>query len=240
MVRAAEELAPDPDPTRPDRGPRPTGARGRGAGRACPLAAFPTAAGTLFLTLLSPSLKQDDQRKEREREKGARGGAETRRARPPRGPRQRERAPPRGGSGGPREGPAACARAPPGGRARGPRSASQEGPARSSRRWGRGARTPPPPLLPLTPTVSPGVRAGPEPSPLLLLPSPPPPHAGQGAEISGLWPVDHPPCPGPGGWVVRMYSIILFWKSNASSFLILYKGETNKVCFCVYCLFIVL
>lgn len=42
-----------------------------------------------------------------------------------------------------------------------------------------------------------------------------------------------------GGWAVRMYSIILFWKLNASSFLILYKEETNKVCFCVYCLFIV-
>ena len=41
------------------------------------------------------------------------------------------------------------------------------------------------------------------------------------------------------GWAVRMYSIILFWKLNASSFLILYKEETNKVCFCVYCLFIV-
>lgn len=56
----------------------------------------------------------------------------------------------------------------------------------------------------------------------------------------GLRPIDHPPCPEPGGGVVRMYSIILFWKSNASSFLILYKEETNKVCFCVYCLFIVL
>lgn len=53
-------------------------------------------------------------------------------------------------------------------------------------------------------------------------------------------PLSPQPCPGPGGWVVRMYSIILFWKLDASSFLILYKEETNKVCFCVYCLFIVL
>ena len=91
-------------------------------------------------------------------------------------------------------------------------------------------------FLPWTFIVSPGVQARLEHSPTLLSP----PWQGRGAKISGLRPTDHPPCPGPGGWVVRMYSIILFWKSNASSFLILYKEETNKVCFCVYCLFIVL
>lgn len=117
-----------------------------------------------------------------------------------------------------------CASAPPGGQSGGSRSAFPG-------RWGGLTRRPPPSLTFLW---SPRVQARLEHS-LTLLSS--------WARRQDFWAPAHrppPPCPGPGGWVVRMYSIILFWKLDASSFLILYKEETNKVCFCVYCLFIVL
>lgn len=88
-------------------------------------------------------------------------------------------------------------------------------------------------FFPLTFTLSPGVQARFKHLPIL------PSRLGKAPRFLGSGPQTTLRAQVLGGWAVRMYSIILFWKLNASSFLILYKEETNKVCFCVYCLFIV-
>lgn len=88
-------------------------------------------------------------------------------------------------------------------------------------------------FLPLTFILNPGVQARFEHLPILGS------RLGKAPRFLGSGPQTTLRAQVLGGWAVRMYSIILFWKLNASSFLILYKEETNKVCFCVYCLFIV-
>ena len=191
-----------------------------------------------FCNLIShsafPSLKKKDKKKRDRREEREQNELERRwrERQPERGKRWRERVRNTLGWGCHwEEDRSTCALAPPGGQSCGSRSASLGRGGGRSGHWRPGSR--PPPLPSFDIYSEPG---GPGQTQTLAHPALP---LGKAPRFLGLWPTDHPPCPGPGGWAVRMYSIILFWKLNASSFLILYKEETNKVCFCVYCLFIV-
>lgn len=181
-----------------------------------------------FLTLPSPPVKHDDKEGSAlkgERGKGSGGGRERDAERASRERRRERKALARGAWA---TNPLARSR---------PLVAGLGAQGQLSREVGRPdprqpwARRPPPSW---TVMLSPRGQAGLEDSPILLSPW---------ARRRDFWALPHRPLlparPGPGGWVVRMYSIILFWKLDASSFLILYKEETNKVCFCVYCLFIV-